>query len=466
MASTNRNTTEKMAFEEMMNQMSDSCDDDSDSDDECGQAKPISMTAPTKLSKLSSSASSKSIKLNEDEGFILQASTNRSDVISFTPPRASRNISERKELGSRHSIVDRILKDNQLDAQSKANSFRLHSSSHIGFKDDGGFKDDFGESSAIAEIEKFGYPVDFDSQRAQPLSDLTSIDDSHLSRMKSRGSLIGGIPSVDDKFVTTRKWLTRPCPKGEPPLLCYVERVRNLLTMQTTFRCYMEPTEDQSARFLMAAKKKPGKQASYYLVSMEFNPEDRGSEALLGKIRANTIGSQYIVTDHGLAPDRTQAPSTLRKELGLVRFQFDSGGPSRMEVWIPLVQGSGNASTWQPVKESDGIETAVDNKVFEKLSILQSKHPKWDASHGGHVLNFQGRVSECSVKNFQLHMRHPEYSEEVNLQFGRVGKHKFVMDVKYPLSPLQAFGICVACMDGKIADRKGYEYIRKLTGTL
>lgn len=29
----------------------------------------------------------------------------------------------------------------------------------------------------------------------------------------------------------------------------------------------------------------------------------------------------------------------------------------------------------------------------------------------------------------------------------------------------QAFAIAVACMDGKIADRKGYEYMRKLSGT-
>ena len=89
---------------------------------------------------------------------------------------------------------------------------------------------------------------------------------------------------------------------------------------------------------------------------------------------------------------------------------------------------------------------------------------QWDASHGGHVLNFQGRVTECSVKNFQLQMRYPEFSEDVALQFGRVGKDRFVMDVKYPLSPLQAFGICVCCLDGKIADRKGYEYLKKWTG--
>ena len=38
------------------------------------------------------------------------------------------------------------------------------------------------------------------------------------------------------------------------------------------------------------------------------------------------------------------------------------------------------------------------------------------------------------------------------------------MDVQFPLSPFQAFAICVACMDGKIADRKGYEFFRKMTG--
>lgn len=30
----------------------------------------------------------------------------------------------------------------------------------------------------------------------------------------------------------------------------------------------------------------------------------------------------------------------------------------------------------------------------------------------------------------------------------------------------QAFGICIACLDGKIADRKGYEYIKKIAGSV
>lgn len=30
------------------------------------------------------------------------------------------------------------------------------------------------------------------------------------------------------------------------------------------------------------------------------------------------------------------------------------------------------------------------------------QRPKWDETIGGHVLNFQGRVTMSSVKNFQL----------------------------------------------------------------
>ena len=66
------------------------------------------------------------------------------------------------------------------------------------------------------------------------------------------------------------------------------------------------------------------------------------------------------------------------------------------------------------------------------------------------------------MKNFQLCSE--INGDDVVLQFGRIGKHRFNMDVKFPLSPFQGFAICVACMDGKIADRQGYEFIKKLTG--
>jgi hypothetical protein len=111
------------------------------------------------------------------------------------------------------------------------------------------------------------------------------------------------------------------------------------------------------------------------------------------------------------------------------------------------------------------MENAVEKEQFDRIFRLINKQPKWDEVHGGHVLNFQGRVTESSVKNFQLCcLDNPEGdNEEVILQFGRVGKHRFTMDFKFPLSPFQAFAFCVTCMDGKIADRKGYEYFRRFS---
>ena len=57
----------------------------------------------------------------------------------------------------------------------------------------------------------------------------------------------------------------------------------------------------------------------------------------------------------------------------------------------------------------------------------------------------QGRVTESSVKNFQLCCDDVDlgFSDNVLLQFGRVEKHKFNMDVQFPLSPFQVLWIPV-----------------------
>ena len=55
----------------------------------------------------------------------------------------------------------------------------------------------------------------------------------------------------------------------------------------------------------------------------------------------------------------------------------------------------------------------------------------------------------ASVKNFQL--VDPEEQNVVILQFGRVGKDEFTMDLQWPMSPLQAFAITMSSFDSKFA---------------
>lgn len=466
-------------------ELEDSDCEETDEDDDDNSAPQVKAVAPSKPMK-SVKSPLKGFKDEEEEEVVSRGVRERDDYLeeqfarqAQPKPRMSQASADGKVTGAsmggvhshsptRGSILDEILRDSKQQLQQQQQLERS-----LGAGGGAGFaywedRTHDGETD-FSEIDNFGSvaaaPKGMGSSSGGPPRS------SSTDGPPQRGSLMGGLPEASDKYVAARAWLMKPRPKEQPPLLCYVEREKGLLSslsMQITYRCYMEPTDTQSTgRFLMSAKKISGKQASYYLVSMDENPDgDRGSEALLGKVRANAVGSQYTITDHGLAPDRTQAPSTLRKEMGLIKFKFDSGGPSQMDVWIPRVSGVSvpTAAVWAPQSPMEGIDNAITCRNLDRLTVLQSKHPKWDAIHGGHVLNFEGRVTECSVKNFQLQTRHPEPTDDVNLQFGRVGKNKFVMDVKYPLTPFQAFGICVACMDGKIADRKGYEMIRRLTG--
>jgi len=95
----------------------------------------------------------------------------------------------------------------------------------------------------------------------------------------------------------------------------------------------------------------------------------------------------------------------------------------------------------------DAIITNLDNVG---LLSLQNRPPWWNVELGAFVLNFGGRVSVASVKNFQLCDRHDH--ENIMLQFGRIeGRHYFTMDFSYPLSPLQAFAIAVSSLQSKIS---------------
>lgn len=90
------------------------------------------------------------------------------------------------------------------------------------------------------------------------------------------------------------------------------------------------------------------------------------------------------------------------------------------------------------------------------VMVLKNKAPRWHEQLQCWCLNFRGRVTVASVKNFQL-VASPENGpagqehEKVLLQFGKVGKDLFTMDYRYPISAFQAFAICLSSFDTKIA---------------
>lgn len=111
-------------------------------------------------------------------------------------------------------------------------------------------------------------------------------------------------------------------------------------------------------------------------------------------------------------------------------------------------------------------EIAVDVLGKEAPLILKNKAPRWHEQLQCWCLNFRGRVTVASVKNFQLiaavESAEPAAAgtsqtsggsehDKILLQFGKIGKDIFTMDYRYPLSAFQAFGICLSSFDTKLA---------------
>lgn len=105
-----------------------------------------------------------------------------------------------------------------------------------------------------------------------------------------------------------------------------------------------------------------------------------------------------------------------------------------------------------------GSQVSPSSPPSQVPLTLKNKVPKWHEDLQCWYLNFKGRVTVASVKNFQLiaavdpshNIAHTD-QEKVILQFGKIGKDVFTMDYCFPLSAFQAFAICLTSFDLKPA---------------
>ncbi|KDO32634.1 hypothetical protein SPRG_02335 [Saprolegnia parasitica CBS 223.65] len=253
-----------------------------------------------------------------------------------------------------------------------------------------------------------------------------------------------------------KAFLMRPVPKACDVVECYIERNRSGSNKMFPEYCLYLKDGD---RFLLTAKKRPNNRTSNYLISMQLGDLARkGSENFLGKLRANFIGTEFVIYDNGINPKSadqhtlTVNPAGIRQELGIAVYAknvLGHRGPRKMKVCVPRVREDGTRVVWRPVTKEDEMVNKCKEQDHTNLTYLINKPPRWNDQVGAYVLNFNGRVTMASVKNFQLVT--PEDQETVILQFGRVGKELFTMDFRAPLCPLQAFAITLSSFDSKLA---------------
>lgn len=208
--------------------------------------------------------------------------------------------------------------------------------------------------------------------------------------------------------------------------------------------------------FLLAGRKRKKSKSSNYLISIDPTDLARDGDAFVAKLRSNFVGTSFTLYDDGVNPGKAQKRENIgkpiRKELAGVLYDTNVlgfKGPRKMTVVIPGMNEEQMPYEVQPQHERDTILERHKLGRMTDLLELKNKKPSWSEETLSYVLNFKGRVTQASVKNFQIvHKEDPEY---VILQFGRITDNVFTMDFQYPMTAIQAFGICLSSFDSKLA---------------
>ncbi|XP_043472645.1 protein king tubby [Leptopilina heterotoma] len=207
--------------------------------------------------------------------------------------------------------------------------------------------------------------------------------------------------------------------------------------------------------FLLAGRKRKRSKTSNYLISTDPTDLSRGGEAYIGKLRSNLLGTQFTVYDNGyslMKDDKHEGCSNPRQELAAVVYDTNVlgfKGPRKMTVIIPGMTPDQRRIQICPQEDSETLLECYKMKNMDNLIELHNKTPVWNDDTQSYVLNFHGRVTQASVKNFQV--VHDTDVDYVVMQFGRVAEDVFTMDYRFPLCALQAFAIALSSFDSKLA---------------
>ncbi|XP_057314010.1 tubby protein-like [Hydractinia symbiolongicarpus] len=263
------------------------------------------------------------------------------------------------------------------------------------------------------------------------------------------------VNGVDFEIDDLNKFVLVPAPQGTT-MKCRITRDKKGVDRQMfpTYFLHLEK-DDGKKIFLLAGRKRKKSKTSNYLIATDPIDLSRAGENFVGKLRSNLVGTKFTCFDGGQNPKKGGVltdGSNLREELCAIIYDTNVlgfKGPRKMTVVIPGMGLDHQRVSVQPQSGNDNLLERLRTKQMDNLITLHNKTPVWNDDTQSYVLNFHGRVTQASVKNFQV--VHENDQDYIVMQFGRVADDIFTMDFNYPLCALQAFAIALSSFDGKLA---------------
>lgn len=199
---------------------------------------------------------------------------------------------------------------------------------------------------------------------------------------------------------------------------------------------------------LVAKKMNLNRTSNYHLFDMTRGQVGssltKKSGNYLGKLRAkNTQRTEYILMNQ--AAERQEVAGFMFDRVDTILDSKDGIRPRKLTVILPRINLEGLAVPNKVTGDDNGssiteILHATSPSQRHGMHMFETKEPVF--INGNFRLNFHGRVSVPSVKNFQLISE--DDIDTVVCQFGKVDDDRFHLDFKSPFNAFQAFALALS----------------------
>ncbi|KAK4741581.1 hypothetical protein SAY87_025169 [Trapa incisa] len=283
--------------------------------------------------------------------------------------------------------------------------------------------------------------------------------------------------------------LKQPGPRNSL-LHCYLKRNRS----NNTYYLYLNSNQvsNVDGKFLLAARKFRRPTCTEFIITLNSVDIAKEGSTYVGKLRSNFLGTKFTIYD--AQPPKSGATVLKSRSIRLINIKhiypkipvgyypvahisyelnglgsraprkmhcimdtipacsLEVGGvvPTQTELLVSCPDTSPSTSFVRSKSTRvDNFHSGPLTEPKDEMLVLKNKDPTWHQQRQCWCLNFHGRVTVASVKNFQL-VAYPNH-DNIILQFGKVDRDLYTMDYRYPISTFQAFAMCLTSFDTKIA---------------
>uniref|UniRef100_A0A3Q3KSR7 Tubby-related protein 4 n=1 Tax=Mastacembelus armatus TaxID=205130 RepID=A0A3Q3KSR7_9TELE len=215
------------------------------------------------------------------------------------------------------------------------------------------------------------------------------------------------------------------------------------------------PVPQESERFNKKSRKRLDSRAEDANMSTVSEGKSRKEGRALSDFNT-LISSPRLGSREKKKPKGQREQLNKTKKMNRTTNEFQDSSESEPELFISgdelMNQNQSSKKSWKnkrSLRMASELEEIKCRKANERedrslgsqgfVYVMANKQPLWNEATQVYQLDFGGRVTQESAKNFQI-----ELDGRQVMQFGRIDGNAYILDFQYPFSAVQAFAVALA----------------------